>query len=219
MRPPSREAALRGGGSSGRRGAALARVDTRRRSGRSSLRLRRKRCAPCALRARHSLPSRPCDTTSSKRARCFLGMKILQSEGRSRARPLTKAPPSGSSCYFPGVTREIFTLPFDEQTCIPSWRRSGHMMAQEVEARAVKTEDLSSIPWDSHGGLRELTILDDARSALSPYLGKVAQPQPLWGLSSPKAVYGVSQFLPDFHLSSFSPSLLSCTASSRSSPG
>lgn len=42
-RPPSREAALRGGGSSGRRGAALARVDTRRRSGRSSLRLRRSR--------------------------------------------------------------------------------------------------------------------------------------------------------------------------------
>lgn len=96
VRPPSSEAALRGGGSSGRRGAALARVDTRRRSGRSSLRLRRKRCAPCALRARHSLPSRPCDTTSSKRARCFLGMKILQSEGCSQVRPLTKAPPSGS---------------------------------------------------------------------------------------------------------------------------
>lgn len=80
VRPPSSEAAFRGGGSSGRRGAALARVDTKRRSGRSSLRLRRKRCAPCALRARHSLPSRPCDTTSSKRALCFLGMKILQSE-------------------------------------------------------------------------------------------------------------------------------------------
>lgn len=85
VRPPSNEAAFRGGGSSGRRGAALARVDTRRRSGRSSLRLRRKRCAPCALRARHSLPSRPWDTTSSKRARCFLGMKILQG-------PSTQAP-------------------------------------------------------------------------------------------------------------------------------
>lgn len=74
---PSSEGVLRGGGSSGRRGAALARVDTRRRSGLSSLRLRRSRWALCARRARHSLPSRPCDTTSSKRARCFLGMKIL----------------------------------------------------------------------------------------------------------------------------------------------
>lgn len=88
VRPPSSEVAFRGGGSSGRRGAALARVDTKRRSGRSSLRLRRKRCAPCALRARHSLPSRPCDTTSSKRARCFLGMKILQGEDQ----PLSQAP-------------------------------------------------------------------------------------------------------------------------------
>lgn len=86
-RPASSEAALRGGGSSGRRGAALARVDTRRRSGRSSLRLRRSLCALCARRARHSLPSRPCDTTSSKRARCFLGMKILPGGQRVGARP------------------------------------------------------------------------------------------------------------------------------------
>lgn len=48
------------------------------------------------------------------------------------------------------------------------------MMAQQVAAPAVKTEDLSSIPWDSHGGLRELTILDDVRSAVSPHLGKAA---------------------------------------------
>lgn len=105
VRPPSSEVAFRGGGSSGRRGAALARVDTKRRSGRSSLRLRRKRCAPCALRARHSLPSRPCDTTSSKRARCFLGIKILQGKDRptseSGAVPdyIPKAPPSGSSVH------------------------------------------------------------------------------------------------------------------------
>lgn len=91
-RPASSEAALRGGGSSGRRGAALARVDTRRRSGRSSLRLRRSRCALCARRARHNLPSRPCDTTSSKRARCFLGMKILPARWQSRGAPPDRTP-------------------------------------------------------------------------------------------------------------------------------
>lgn len=105
-RPPSSEAALRGGGSSGRRGAALARVDTRRRSGRSSLRLRRSRCAPCARRARQSLPSRPCDTTSSKRARCFLGMKILPARtaesGRApRPRPDRAKPRPKSSSRAP----------------------------------------------------------------------------------------------------------------------
>lgn len=115
-RPPTSKEALRGGGSSGRRGAALARVDTRRRSGRSSLRLRRSRCAPWARRARHSLPRRPCDTTSSKRARCFLGMKILPARtaesGRvpgprisanrgPKARPRGRRP--GLSRLFPGA--------------------------------------------------------------------------------------------------------------------
>lgn len=59
------------------RGTELARVDTSRRSWWSSLRLRRRRLVWCSLLVRHSLLMRLCDTTSSKRCRCFLGMKIL----------------------------------------------------------------------------------------------------------------------------------------------
>lgn len=139
-RQPSSEAALRGGGSSGRRGAALARVDTRRRSGRSSLRLRRSLCALCARRARHSLPSRPCDTTSSKRARCFLGMKILPATteesghvprlcpDRCKPRPKGASPwaqPSAQGCL--GLSRSPLSLPLGAQTCAPTgW---GHTRA------------------------------------------------------------------------------------------
>lgn len=59
------------------RGTELARVDTSSRSWWSSLRLRRRRLLCCWLLERHSLLIRLCDTTSSNRCRCFLGMKIL----------------------------------------------------------------------------------------------------------------------------------------------
>lgn len=178
-RPPSSEAAFRGGGSSGRRGAALARVDTKRRSGRSSLRLRRKRCAPCALRARHSLPSRPCDTTSSKRARCFLGMKILQSEHRppSQARSLTAFQRHLLVALLPIPRGDQGNFHFGEQTCISSLPRPGPLVTQQVEVLAVKPEEPSSIPRDPQSGRRELTILDYTMGAASclPNLGKSAR--------------------------------------------
>lgn len=63
------------------RGTELARVDTSSRSWWSSLRLRRRRLL-CSLLERHSLLMRLCDTTSSKRCRCFLGMKILRERGK-----------------------------------------------------------------------------------------------------------------------------------------
>lgn len=60
------------------RGTELARVETRRRSGWSSLRLRRKLARLGSLKLRPlRRPIRLWDTTSSKRSRCFLGMKIL----------------------------------------------------------------------------------------------------------------------------------------------
>lgn len=186
-RQPSREAALRGGGSSGRRGAALARVDTRRRSGRSSLRLRRSLCALWARRARHSLPSRPCDTTSSKRARCFLGMKILPATTEEsghvprlcpdgcKPRPKGASPraqPSAQGCL--GLSRSPLSLPLSAQTCAPTgW---GH-------TRAVARGSLypSPLPWP---------------------LGDLNTPQsPPWTTSSPS----LSSFLwPVLH------SLISC---------
>lgn len=63
------------------RGTELARVDTSSRSWWSSLRLRRRRLL-CSLLERQSLLMRLCDTTSSKRCRCFLGMKILGKGGK-----------------------------------------------------------------------------------------------------------------------------------------
>lgn len=60
------------------RGTELARVETRSRSWWSSLRLRRSRLLCCSLLERQSLLIRLCDTTSSNRCRCFLGMKILE---------------------------------------------------------------------------------------------------------------------------------------------
>lgn len=69
------------------RGTELARVDTSSRSWWSSLRLRRRRLLCCSLLERHSLLIRLCDTTSSKRCRCFLGMKILEKgQGEQRVR-------------------------------------------------------------------------------------------------------------------------------------
>lgn len=60
------------------RGTELALVETSRRSGWSSLRLRRSRLRLGSLKLRpFSRPIRLWDTTSSKRSRCFLGMKIL----------------------------------------------------------------------------------------------------------------------------------------------
>lgn len=60
------------------RGTELARVETRRRSGWSSLRLRRRWLRLGSLKLRPlSRLIRLWDTTSSKRSRCFLGMKIL----------------------------------------------------------------------------------------------------------------------------------------------
>ena len=60
------------------RGTELARVDTSRRSGWSSLRLRRRRLRLGSLKLRPLMRLiRLWDTTSSKRSRCFLGMKIL----------------------------------------------------------------------------------------------------------------------------------------------
>lgn len=60
------------------RGTELARVETRRRSGWSSLRLRRRRLRLGSLKLRPlSRLIRLWETTSSKRSRCFLGMKIL----------------------------------------------------------------------------------------------------------------------------------------------
>lgn len=164
-RPPSREAALRGGGSSGRRGAALARVDTRRRSGRSSLRLRRSPCAPCARRARHNLPSRPCDTTSSKRARCFLGMKILPARtaesGRAprprpdRAKPLPKVSFSGVGAALdsPAPTRG---LQGNHQPAPQSPSRCWDLRPN----RPGPHQDLapSSPPRQSHNGTDSITV-------------------------------------------------------------
>lgn len=64
------------------RGTELARVETRRCSGWSSLRLRRRRLRLGSLKLR---PLRRLirlwETTSSKRSRCFLGMKILAKVG------------------------------------------------------------------------------------------------------------------------------------------
>lgn len=69
------------------RGTELARVDTSSLSWWSSLRLRRRRLLCCSLLERHSLLIRLCDTTSSKRCRCFLGMKILEKgQGEQRVR-------------------------------------------------------------------------------------------------------------------------------------
>ena len=60
------------------RGTELARVETRRRSGWSSLRLRRNWLRLGSLKLRPlSRLIRLWETTSSKRSRCFLGMKIL----------------------------------------------------------------------------------------------------------------------------------------------
>lgn len=60
------------------RGTELARVETRRRSGWSSLRLRRRWLRLGSLKLRpFSRLIRLWETTSSKRSRCFLGMKIL----------------------------------------------------------------------------------------------------------------------------------------------
>lgn len=77
------------------RGTELARVETRRRSGWSSLRLRRRWLRLGSLKLRPlSRLIRLWETTSSKRSRCFLGMKILaniaeseiiQREKKSRA--------------------------------------------------------------------------------------------------------------------------------------
>lgn len=59
------------------RGTELARVDTRRRSGWSSLRLRRRWLRLGSLKLRPLIRLiRFWETTSSKRSRCFLGMKI-----------------------------------------------------------------------------------------------------------------------------------------------
>lgn len=61
------------------RGTELARVDTRSRSGWSSLRLRRRRLRLGSLKLRPLIRLiRLWETTSSKRSRCFLGMKILE---------------------------------------------------------------------------------------------------------------------------------------------
>lgn len=60
------------------RGTELARVETRRRSGWSSLLLRRRWLRLGSLKLRPlSRLIRLWETTSSKRSRCFLGMKIL----------------------------------------------------------------------------------------------------------------------------------------------
>lgn len=60
------------------RGTELARVETKRRSGWSSLRLRRRWLRLGSLKLRPlSRLIRLWETTSSKRSRCFLGMKIL----------------------------------------------------------------------------------------------------------------------------------------------
>lgn len=60
------------------RGTELARVETRRRSGWSSLRLRRRWLRLGSLKLRPLIrPIRLWETTSSKRSRCFLGIKIL----------------------------------------------------------------------------------------------------------------------------------------------
>ncbi len=60
------------------RGTELARVETSRRSGWSSLRLRRRWLRLGSLKLRPlSLLIRLWETTSSKRSRCFLGIKIL----------------------------------------------------------------------------------------------------------------------------------------------
>lgn len=60
------------------RGTELARVETRRRSGWSSLRLRRRWLRLGSLKLRPLIRLiRLWETTSSKRSRCFLGMKIL----------------------------------------------------------------------------------------------------------------------------------------------
>lgn len=83
------------------RGTELARVDTRSRSWWSSLRLRRSRLLCCWLLERHSLLIRLCDTTSSKRCRCFLGMKILADRTREGVRigvEVAVAQSSGSCC-------------------------------------------------------------------------------------------------------------------------
>lgn len=68
------------------RGTELARVETRRRSGWSSLRLRRRRLRLGSLKLRPlSRLIRLWETTSSKRSRCFLGMKILTNIVESEA--------------------------------------------------------------------------------------------------------------------------------------
>lgn len=163
-RPASSEAALRGGGSSGRRGAALARVDTRRRSGRSSLRLRRSRCALCARRARHNLPSRPCDTTSSKRARCFLGMKILPARWQSRGAPPDRTPSAAHR-----GPRALPGLPALHRP--PGWR------APQSPPRCPATCSQPVPPLRDHG----------ARLALPPTFPSTL----FWGASvSPKRVHG-----------------------------
>lgn len=60
------------------RGTELARVETRSLSGWSSLRLRRRRLRLGSLKLRPLMRLiRLWETTSSKRSRCFLGMKIL----------------------------------------------------------------------------------------------------------------------------------------------
>lgn len=79
------------------RGTELARVETRRRSGWSSLRLRRRWLRLGSLKLRPlSRPIRLWLTTSSKRSRCFLGMKILANmvgRGKNRGREKSSSAP------------------------------------------------------------------------------------------------------------------------------
>lgn len=91
------------------RGTELARVETRRRSGWSSLRLRRRWLRLGSLKLRpFSRLIRLWETTSSKRSRCFLGMKILvsiQGESVKKVKVQPNRNPNSLSLYLNGSSR------------------------------------------------------------------------------------------------------------------
>lgn len=133
------------------RGTELARVDTRSRSWWSSLRLRRRRWLCCSLLERQSLLMRLCDTTSSNRCRCFLGMKILQEgpQGRSEERREDVARSSGSShTWEPWLL--VCPWPQSSQSCgyRGCWRHQGcqrHLLPHPVHGSIrVGMPDLST---------------------------------------------------------------------------
>lgn len=83
---------------------------------------------------------------------------------------IPKAPPSGSSVHSQGWPGTFSLSPSVNRLAFPVFLDLVPVMAQQVEeVFAVKLEDVSSIPRDSHSGRRELTIQDYTMSAASCY--------------------------------------------------